>query len=167
MNPQSRSGTEPDPTSEDPRQWPTGRLLFTVTRRIEHDWNAHLAAWDLNHAGHPALLHLLGGPLTQREIAARNEVTEQTMSRVLARLERSGYVTREDDPRDRRRRAVTITDLGRRVALEAARLRPAEDLTSRGLDEHQVETLRELLVAMVRAQRSDDSPAQRSDGETL
>ncbi|WP_278234692.1 MarR family winged helix-turn-helix transcriptional regulator [Isoptericola sp. AK164] len=148
--------------SEDPRQWPTGRLLFSVARRIEQDWNAHLATWDLNHAGHPALLHLMGGPLTQREIAARNGVTEQTMSRIVARLERSGYVTRDDDPRDRRRRAVTITDLGRRVALEAAQFQPAEDLTARGLDEDQVEALRELLVAMVRAQRAEPrSPAEQ------
>ncbi|WP_240930548.1 MarR family winged helix-turn-helix transcriptional regulator [Isoptericola sp. BMS4] len=153
---------EPEPTSEDPGQWPTGRLLFTVARRIERDWNAHLAAWELNHAGHPVLLHLLGGPLTQREIAARSGVTEQTMSRIVTRLERSGYVTRDDDPRDRRRRAVTITDPGRRAVLEASRVQPAEDLTSRGLDPAQVEQLRALLVAMVRAQRSSDGDV---DGE--
>nr|WP_281357659.1 MarR family winged helix-turn-helix transcriptional regulator [Isoptericola sediminis] len=114
-----------------------------------------MATWDLNHAGHPVLLHLLAGPLTQREIASRNGVTEQTMSRIVARLERSGYVVRADDPRDRRRRAVTITDTGRRVALEAAQFQPAEDLTSRGLDEEQVATLREILVDMVRAQRAE------------
>ncbi|MDO8145240.1 MULTISPECIES: MarR family winged helix-turn-helix transcriptional regulator [Isoptericola] len=155
MKNETRRPGEPDPTSEEPGQWPTGRLLFTVARRIEQDWNAHLATWDLNHAGHPVLLHLLAGPLTQREIASRNGVTEQTMSRIVARLERSGYVVRADDPRDRRRRAVTITDTGRRVALEAAQFQPAEDLTSRGLDEEQVATLREILVDMVRAQRAE------------
>jgi MarR family transcriptional regulator, organic hydroperoxide resistance regulator len=145
-----------DPTSDEPADWPTGRLLFTVVRRIEHDWNAHLAGWDLNHAGFPVLLHLFAGPRTQRELAALNGVTEQTMSRVVARLERAGHVTRGDDPRDRRRRAVTVTDAGRRAAAEAGRLQPAEDLTGRGLDADQVAALREILVTLVRAQREAD-----------
>ena len=55
--------------AHDPAQWPTGRLLSTVVRRIEHDWNAHLSAWDLNHACFPVLLHLLAGPRSQRELA--------------------------------------------------------------------------------------------------
>ncbi|MFD6178768.1 MULTISPECIES: MarR family winged helix-turn-helix transcriptional regulator [unclassified Isoptericola] len=145
-----------DPTSDDPAQWPTGRLLFTVVRRIEHDWNAHLAGWNLNHAGFPVLLHLFAGPRTQRELADLNGVTEQTMSKVVARLERAGYVVRGEDPRDRRRRTVAVTDAGRRAAAEAGRLQPAEDLTSRGLDDDQVASLREMLVTLVRAQREAD-----------
>ncbi|MEL7974671.1 helix-turn-helix domain-containing protein [Isoptericola sp. F-RaC21] len=145
-----------DPTSDEPADWPTGRLLFTVVRRIEHDWNAHLAGWNLNHAGFPVLLHLFAGPRTQRELASLNGVTEQTMSRVVARLERAGYVTRGADPRDRRRRAVAVTDAGRRAAAEAGRLQPAEDLTARGLADDDVERLREILVTLVRAQRAAD-----------
>ncbi|GAB3100592.1 MarR family winged helix-turn-helix transcriptional regulator [Isoptericola nanjingensis] len=145
-----------DPTSDDPGQWPTGRLLFTVVRRIEHDWNAHLAGWNLNHAGFPVLLHLFAGPRTQRELATLNGVTEQTMSRIVARLERAGYVTRGADPRDRRRRAVAVTDTGRRAAAEAGRLQPAEDLTARGLADDDVGRLREILVTLVRAQRDAD-----------
>jgi DNA-binding MarR family transcriptional regulator len=155
---------EPAPTSEDPAQWPTGRLLFTVARRIEREWNTHLAGWELNHAGFPVLLHLLAGPRTQRELADLNGVTEQTMSRIVARLERSAYVTRDDDPRDRRRRAVNLTDAGRRAAAAAGRYRPAEDLTSRGLDDAQAAQLRTLLVAMVRAGR--EQPGPEDDGAT-
>ncbi|WP_418276621.1 MarR family winged helix-turn-helix transcriptional regulator [Isoptericola jiangsuensis] len=156
--------TRPDPTSDDPADWPTGRLLFTVVRRIEHDWNAHLSGWGLNHAGHPVLLHLFAGARTQRELAGLNGVTEQTMSRTVAHLERSGYVVRADDPRDRRRRAVTITDEGRRVAVEAASLRPAEDLTARGLADTDVSVLRDLLVRMVRAQREIPAPPSGDEG---
>jgi MarR family transcriptional regulator, organic hydroperoxide resistance regulator len=147
-----------DPTSEEPADWPTGRLLFTVVRRIEHEWNNHLAGWELNHAGFPVLLHLFAGPRTQRELAEVSGVTEQTMSKVVARLERSGYVTRSTDPRDRRRRAVTVTDAGRRAAAEAGSRQPADDLAERGLDEAQARAFRELLVTMVRAQRGDDRP---------
>ena len=155
-SPAWRDAAAANPTSDDPAQWPTGRLLFTVVRRIEHDWNAHLAGWDLNHAGFPVLLHLMAGPRTQRELAGLNGVTEQTMGRVVARLERAGHVVRADDPRDRRRRAVSITEAGRAAAAEAGRVQPAEDLTTHGLTAAQVEELREMLVTLVRTQRSDD-----------
>lgn len=147
-----------DPTSDEPADWPTGRLLFTVVRRIEHEWNEHLAGWELNHAGFPVLLHLMGGPRTQRELAAASGVTEQTMSKVVARLERSGYVTRTTDPHDRRRRTVAVTDAGLAAAREAGRWQPAENLALQGLDEHQASELRELLVTMVRFQRREDRP---------
>jgi DNA-binding MarR family transcriptional regulator len=138
-----------DPTPTDPQEWATGRLLFAVARRIEREWNAHLGKWDLNHAGFPVLMHLLGGPRSQRVLAEESGVTEQTMSRVVARLERSGYVTRTDDPADRRRRAVAITAAGRDAGLAAARRRPAEDLATRGLDDAQVVALREALLALL------------------
>ncbi|MCB7135482.1 MarR family winged helix-turn-helix transcriptional regulator [Cellulosimicrobium marinum] len=138
-----------DPASRNPDEWPTGRILFAVARRIEREWNAHLAHWDLNHAGFPVLMHLLAGPRSQRALAAESGVTEQTMSRIVARLERSGYVSRTGDPDDRRRRAVAITDTGRLAGLAAARRRPAEELVTRGLDEDQVEALRGLLLSML------------------
>ena len=121
-----------DPTPGDPQEWATGRLLFAVARRIEREWNAHLGQWDLNHAGFPVLVHRLSGRRSQRVLADESGVTEQTMSRIVARLERAGYVTRTDDPADRRRRAVAITDAGRAAGLAAARRRPAGGLAPRG-----------------------------------
>ncbi|MEK8228743.1 MarR family transcriptional regulator [Oerskovia sp. M15] len=122
-----------------------------MTRRIEREWNHHLDGWDLNHASMPVLLHLLAGNRTQRQLAAESHVTEQTMSRILARLERSRYITRENDVNDRRRRAVAITAEGRTAAIAAANPRPAEELSTRGLTEDQVHALREILVTMVTA----------------
>ncbi|MCA5895007.1 MarR family winged helix-turn-helix transcriptional regulator [Isoptericola sp. NEAU-Y5] len=144
-----------DPTSPDPARWPTARLLSTVARRVEHAWDDHLAGWNLNHAGFQALVHLLVGPRTQRELARLHGVTEQTMSRVVARLERSGYVTRCGDPEDRRRRTVAVTAAGRDAASEAGRVQPAEDLATRGLDADQVGALRAALAALVRAVPAD------------
>jgi DNA-binding MarR family transcriptional regulator len=145
--------TAGDPTTPDPAQWPLGRLLFAVARRVEHDWNAHLAEWDLNHASFPVLLHLLGGPRTQRELSAASGVREQTMSRVVGRLERSGYVTRSDDSADRRRHQVTITGAGRAAAAQAADLGAAESLSTLGLDVRQRAALREALLAMLAVER--------------
>ncbi|GEN78647.1 MarR family winged helix-turn-helix transcriptional regulator [Actinotalea fermentans] len=132
-------------------RWPTGRMLSAVARGIEHEWNAHLARWDLNHASIPVLYHLLGGPRSQRDLARASGVTEQTMSRVVARLERSGYVERHPHPDDARRHEVVMTEAGRRVLAEAGDPRIAEEMSIRGLNGEQVAQLRDLLAVMLRA----------------
>ncbi|WP_051640076.1 MarR family winged helix-turn-helix transcriptional regulator [Cellulomonas sp. URHE0023] len=141
---------EPDPASLDPAQWPSGRLLSAAARRVERDFNAHLAAWDLNHASLPVLVHLSGGPLSQRELAAACGVTEQTTSRVVARMERSGYVTRTPHEQDRRRLVLTITDAGRAALAVASEREPAEALVTRGMSERDVSELRRLLALVAR-----------------
>ncbi len=141
-----------DPVSDDPRDWTVGRLLSAVARRVERDWNAHLALWDLNHASLPVLLHLLGGPHSQRELAVACAVTEQTMSRVLARLERNGHVTRASPADDRRRHEITITAAGRLACLQAADATRAEALVTDALDDQQLNQLRSLLAQVISAQ---------------
>jgi MarR family transcriptional regulator, organic hydroperoxide resistance regulator len=95
--------------------WSLGRLLSTAARLVEHDWNDWLATYDLTHAGLLALHALQAGPLTQRQLAAANRVGEQTMGRVLARLERAGYVSRERDAADRRRLVISWTAHGAEI----------------------------------------------------
>lgn len=145
-------------TSTDPADWPVGRLLSSAARRVEREWNAHLSTWDLNHASMPVLLHLLQRPRSQRQLASASNVTEQTMSRILARMERTGYVTRAPDENDHRKYVIAITDAGRSVAVLAADPRPAEAMTTRGLTPDQVEQLRRLLaiVAAPRVEGPDE-----------
>ncbi|MBO3084130.1 MarR family winged helix-turn-helix transcriptional regulator [Cellulomonas fengjieae] len=137
-----------DPASPDPAQWPVGRLLSAASRRVERDWNAHLANWDLNHASLPVLAHLQRGPMSQRELAAACGVTEQTTSRVLARMERTGYVTRSPHPDDRRRHVIAITDAGRQAFIVSADRDLAENLVTRDLTAEQAEQLRRLLAVV-------------------
>jgi DNA-binding MarR family transcriptional regulator len=120
-SPADRPGPPADrpPPATNLDEWPTGRLLSAAARLVEHAWNAHLARWDLNHAGLAALHVLLGGPLAQRELANRVQVEDQTLSRTVERLERSGYVERRRDPVDRRRIVVTLTAQGRGTCLRA------------------------------------------------
>jgi len=137
-----------DPASPDPAHWPVGRLLSSAARRVERDWNAHLSAWDLNHASLAVLAHLLRAPMSQRELATASGVTEQTMSRVLARMERTGYVTRSPHDDDRRRHIIAITDAGRKTFGVASDRALAEALVIRGLTPEQAEQLRRLLVVV-------------------
>ncbi|WP_421734108.1 MarR family winged helix-turn-helix transcriptional regulator [Cellulomonas sp.] len=156
MDQESRSADVIDPASPDPAHWPVGRLLSAAARRVERDWNAHLSTWDLNHASLAVLAHLLRSPMSQRELATASGVTEQTMSRVLARMERTGYVTRSPHDDDRRRHVITITDAGRSTFGVASDRALAETLVTRGLTAQQAEQLRRLL-AVVAGPGSDES----------
>lgn len=100
--------------------WPTGRLLSVAARVVEARFDHYLAGLDLTHAGLIALHHLADGELSQRQLAKLCRVTDQTMSRTIERLGRTGHVVRELDPDDRRRTIVGITGLGA-TALAAAR----------------------------------------------
>ncbi|ORT98476.1 MarR family transcriptional regulator [Frankia casuarinae] len=56
---------------------------------------------------------LFDGPMTVNELAVRLEVAPTTVSLMVADLSRGGVVERREDPGDRRRRIVSITDAGR------------------------------------------------------
>lgn len=143
----SATDSAPDSATTDSMEnWPTGRLLSTAARLVEHAWAEALDARGLTHAGIIAL-HLLGdGPLSQTELARRARVETQTMSRTIDRLEREGYLAREKDPRDRRRHVVTRTQAGIDAweathTLEAELFPAVADTT----------TMREILLEIIRS----------------
>ncbi|SFW81003.1 MarR family protein [Amycolatopsis australiensis] len=105
--------------------WPTGRLLAVAARLVEQRWVAVLGGMGLTHAGLIALHTLREGPLPQRTLARRCQVTDQTMSRTLDRLVKAGFVTRSPDPADARRQLTRLTDEGRTAHDRAVRAEPA------------------------------------------
>jgi DNA-binding MarR family transcriptional regulator len=125
-------------------KWPTGRLLSTAARLVEHAWIEALAHLGLTHAGLVALHLLDAGPHSQTDLARRARVETQTMSRTIERLEREGFVERQTDAADRRRQVVTRTASGR-AAWEAGKSLEAEvfpDLRDQG-------TLRDALLEII------------------
>jgi DNA-binding MarR family transcriptional regulator len=63
----------------------------------------------LNVTDHKCMdLLLLNGPLTAGELAAMTGLTTGAITAVIDRLEKAGFVRREDDPRDRRRVIVQV-----------------------------------------------------------
>jgi DNA-binding MarR family transcriptional regulator len=89
-----------------------GRRLSTATILF------HQAVADrlgLNVTDHKCVdLLLLNGPLTAGELASLTALTTGAITAALDRLERAGFVKREDDPKDRRR--VIVQVVPRRVA---------------------------------------------------
>ena len=156
-------GGEPG-VAQDLTRWPTGRMLSAAARRVEREWNVHLAAWDLNHASLPVLVLLAQRSHSQRELATATGVTEQTMSRILAKMERTGYLTRAPHPDDRRRLVIALSPAGAAVLAAAAQPGPAEEMATRGLTPEQVAQLRDLLALMIGARpepREPGGPALR------
>ena len=82
------------------------------------------------------------GPLTPSELAACERIQRPTATRVLARLEEAGWVTRAADPQDRRSSLVSITPEGRAL-LEKLRTRKDAFLAQRldKLDAEELATL--------------------------
>lgn len=81
-------------TSDGMDEWPTGRLLSTAARLVEHSWEDILRSQNMTHAGLISLHTIADRPASQRDIAKASRVTDQTISRTIDRLERAGYVTR-------------------------------------------------------------------------
>lgn len=138
-------------------RWPTGRLLSMAARLVEQSWEHVLREYNMSSAG-LVVLHVVAlGPATQREIAHACRVTDQTASRTIERLERLGYVTRQIDPRDERRKSVSRTPSGRKV-YEALLDREQNDpALIAAIGDHEP-ALRRLLMELIRAQQAPASP---------
>jgi MarR family transcriptional regulator, organic hydroperoxide resistance regulator len=133
---------------EDVASWPTGRLLSVAARLLEGRFDDVLATHGLTHAGLIVLHHLESGPHTQRRLATLCRVTDQTMSRTLERLERTGFLVRATDPDDRRRTVSTLTGAGLRVLGDARREERESELLLGVVDDY--EHFRRQLVKIVR-----------------
>lgn len=105
----------------DIERWPTGRLLSTAARLVEHAWDENLRAIGLTHAGVIALEVLAAtGPITQTMLAQIVRVQAQTMGQTLSRLQAHGHISRRRSSEDRRVHVVSLTDAGREALERAA-----------------------------------------------
>src|SRR3954454_8323227 len=104
-------------------------VLARAARRLRQE-----AGTDLSPSQTAALATIeRRGPLTPSEIAAAERIQRTTATRVIARLEEAGLVTRAADPADGRSSLVSVTADGRALL---ARLRANKDaFLARRLDD--------------------------------
>lgn len=127
--------------------WPTGRLLSTAARLVEHSWNEKLGAIGLTHAGVIAIEVLAAqGPMTQAQLAQFVRVQAQTMGKTLSRLESHGHIMRVRSTSDRRSHVVSLTERGKEAVAAAVEMERSV-LASASIDP---EVLRQELKAVVR-----------------
>jgi DNA-binding MarR family transcriptional regulator len=94
------------------------------------------------------------------DLAARAQMTQQSMSELVAGLEVRGYVERAPDPADRRARIVCLTPRGR--AMLRAALPIIGEIEQTWLRRMGQVGRRDLRSAFERAIKADDSSAERS-----
>ncbi|MFH5879896.1 MarR family winged helix-turn-helix transcriptional regulator [Arthrobacter sp. NA-172] len=139
----------------DIERWPTGRLLSTAARLVEHAWDESLRSIGLTHAGVIALEVIAAtGPITQTALAQIVRVQAQTMGQTLNRLEAHGHVTRRRSSEDRRVHIVSLSDAGRQ-ALELAVESEQEVLAQLSID---TSMFRQELKVLVRALANREAP---------
>jgi MarR family transcriptional regulator, organic hydroperoxide resistance regulator len=91
--------------------------LHRTTHHTLHALSTALAGENLTPAEINALANLTAdGVLSIRELSERSGTRATTLTGVLDRLEKRGYLTRELDPADRRSFRLPLTQTGRAVA---------------------------------------------------
>src|SRR3982751_1758714 len=103
---------------------------------------------------HPQYLVMLAlwqhGPLSVKELSRLLQLDPGTLSPLLKRLESSGLLRRERDPRDQRNLALALTDQGRALREQAERI-PAGIVERLGLPVEELISLQEALTRVIAA----------------
>ena len=94
-------------------------LLAQVCRL--HHARAHTLLEELGlYRGQPPMLHALWEQegLTHGELAGRLHVQPATITKMIQRMEKAGFLDRRSDPEDQRVSRVYLTDAGRAIQAE-------------------------------------------------
>jgi DNA-binding MarR family transcriptional regulator len=125
--------------------------LFVQVCRLHYS-RAHIILEEIGlYRGQPPVLrhlHIQDG-LTQTELGQRLEVSPATVTKMIQRMEKAGFVQRRQDEADQRVSRVYLTQAGRAIKAEmAARLKTieAEAFAGFSLDERVI--MRRLLLQM-------------------
>lgn len=126
-------------------------LLHRAAQRLHAVTESEAAAQGLGLREYIVLsaLHKTPG-LTQIELGRALGLDKTTLMSQLDRMERSGLVERQPDPRDRRARIPVITEEGERLrSLTAASAETAERDALSAFTDEDVASLRRMLFAIV------------------
>jgi len=135
-------------TTETEQQEPMGRLLGTVCRLHHSRAFAVFEAIGL-YRGQPAVLSMLtvcdGCP--QTALAEHLHVSPPTISKMVQRMEKAGFVVRRADEHDQRVSRVHLTEAGRAVMDDVRRAMDELDAEAfAGLSDEERATFRALLT---------------------
>jgi MarR family transcriptional regulator for hemolysin len=108
---------------------------------------ARLKGTGVSPAQFLALAHLIAlGPLSQSELVDRLSVTKATGVRLIDRMERDGWVVRQNDPDDGRVKRVVLTQRATEVWEKVSRAaREVLDQAYQGVHPAEIETVKRVL----------------------
>lgn len=88
-----------------------GALLHDATRLVGKQFALRASAHGLSSAQWRLLVHVLReGPVSQARLADWLEIEPISVSRLIDRMQKSGWVMRQPDPQDRRVQLISATE---------------------------------------------------------
>jgi MarR family transcriptional regulator, lower aerobic nicotinate degradation pathway regulator len=151
----SPDAVDPEPIRPGPLtfQASTWYLLAMAGSQARHRWANMLRQLEVSPSQYK-VLRALGesGPLSQNKLAEIIAVDPRNLVPLVDRLAERGLVAREMDPRDRRRRVLSLTGRGQRLATDLASIgaQVEQDFLS-PLSSGDQQALREMLLSLLRA----------------
>jgi len=137
-------------TSNGKRELTVGQLLAQVCRMTGHHLRSHMEKLGLHRGQGFALIHLWhhdGVP--QRELAQAMQLRPASVTNMLQRMERDGWISRSRDDEDQRVVRVFITPKAKDLRKEAERVfREMEEELGSVYTKAELETLRHLLLKL-------------------
>lgn len=125
-------------------------LLVQVSKL--HRFRAHRLLESLGlYRGQPHVLRALWDQegMTHGELASRLQVQPATITKMIQRMEKAGFVARQPDPDDQRVSRVYLTEAGREVQGEVEQVwRTLEDETFAGFTPEERVLLRRFFLQM-------------------
>ena len=135
------------------------QLQVLMHRMAFHGFQQHST-----YRGRGKVLSLLSDQpvMTRKELGERLNISRQGLTELLGKLEKSGHITREVDPADRRAVLIRLTEQGRAAAKESDEGRfPLTGLLD-CLSEEQLDAFQGCLTDILTAR--EDSPCSRCAG---
>ena len=125
--------------------------MHQIVGRVEALVNKWARPLGLKIEGVRVLFRLLGGDRTVNELARLTGVEISTLSRLLGRMSNMGLLTRRRDEADARSVIVSLTDKGRRTALEhqPVYFKDYEDILLAGFTAAEAKAFRQHLIDMI------------------
>lgn len=125
--------------------------LVVAARTVLSVYRPVLEPMGLTHPQYLVMLALWGGePMSVKDLSEALQLDPPTLSPLLKRLEAAGLLERRRLPEDQRSLAVTLTEQGRALRVEALKV-PAQIVARLGMDVGELERLRDGLTHVIDA----------------
>ena len=127
--------------------------LSVAARNVVAVYRPFLEPMGLTHPQYLVMLALWQhGPLSVKRLSGLLQLDPGTLSPLVKRLESSGFVRRDRDPRDERSLAIALTDRGRELRAQAERI-PAGIVDRLDMDLDELMALHGALTRVIGASR--------------
>lgn len=127
--------------------------LSVAARNVVAVYRPFLEPMGLTHPQYLVMLALWQhGPLSVKRLSELLQLDPGTLSPLVKRLETSGFVRRDRDPRDERSLAIALTDEGRALRARAERI-PAGIVARLDMDLDELTALHGALTEVIGASR--------------